>query len=42
MEKHFEQLGQNVITISGMTGEGIDTLKATVAETPEDRKNVFD
>jgi GTP-binding protein len=42
LEKHFQLLGQNVITISGMTGEGIDSLKATVAETLEDRKNILD
>ena len=27
LENHFHQLGQNVITISGFTGEGIDALK---------------
>ncbi len=24
LEKNFQQLGQNVITVSGITGEGID------------------
>ena len=42
LEKHFEQLGQNVITISGKTGEGIDSLKAIVAETLEDQNNILD
>jgi GTP-binding protein len=39
LEKNFQQDGQNVITVSGMTGEGIDRLKEVVAETLEQRKN---
>lgn len=39
LEKHFQQLGQNVITISGFTGEGIDSLKEIVMETLEQMKS---
>ena len=31
-EKHFSQFNQNVITISGETGHGIDTLKERIME----------
>lgn len=40
MVDHFQQLGQKVITVSGMTGEGIDDLKEMVAETLEKRKTM--
>lgn len=39
LEKKFQQAGQNVMTVSGMTGEGIDRLKEVVAETLEQREN---
>ncbi len=39
LEKKFQHAGQNVMTVSGMTGEGIDRLKEVVAETLEQRKN---
>ena len=39
LKNHFYQLGQNVITISGLTGEGIEPLKECVAETLEDRRD---
>jgi GTP-binding protein len=39
LENKFQQAGQNVMTVSGMTGEGIDRLKEVVAETLEQRKN---
>ncbi len=39
LEKHFHQLGQNVITISGFTGEGIEALKNTVLESLEDMES---
>jgi 50S ribosomal subunit-associated GTPase HflX len=42
LENHFQQLGQNVIIVSGITGEGIDSLKANVAETLEDRRHKSD
>ena len=42
LENHFQQLGQNVITVSGLTGEGIDTLREVVAETLEQRKSDTD
>ena len=42
LENHFQQLGQNVITISGLTGEGIDLLRESVAETLEDRVDSSD
>jgi GTP-binding protein len=35
LEIYFQQLGQNVITVSGTTGEGIDALKELVVETLE-------
>jgi GTP-binding protein len=35
LENSFQQLGQNVITVSGVTGEGIDSLKKTIVETLE-------
>ncbi len=31
----FQQMGQNVVSVSGMTGEGIDALKELVLETLE-------
>ncbi len=37
LENYFQQLGQNVITVSGVTGEGIDSLKKLVVETLEQR-----
>jgi GTP-binding protein len=39
LENYFQQLGQNVITISGFTGEGIDSLKEIVVETLEQMKS---
>ncbi len=35
LENYFQQLGQNVITVSGVIGEGIDSLKQLVVETLE-------
>jgi GTP-binding protein len=35
LENTFQQLGQNVITVSGESGEGIDSLKETVVESLE-------
>jgi GTP-binding protein len=35
LENYFQQLGQNVITVSGVTGEGIESLKERVLETLE-------
>lgn len=35
LENTFHQLGQNVITVSGATGQGIESLKKTVVETLE-------
>ncbi len=35
LEIYFQQLEQNVITVSGATGEGIDALKELVVETLE-------
>jgi GTPase len=42
LEKYFQQLGQNVITISGATGEGIDSLKELVVEAIEKIKGDTD
>jgi GTPase len=39
LENHFQESGQNVITVSGLTGERIDILKEIVAETLEQRKS---
>ncbi len=39
LENYFQQLGQNVITISGVTGEGVDSLKELVMETLEMRES---
>ncbi|MGB3212545.1 MAG: GTPase ObgE [Desulforhopalus sp.] len=38
LENYFQQLGQDVITVSGFTEEGIDSLKEKVAETLEQRR----
>ncbi len=38
MENYFRQLVQIVITVSGFTGEGIDTLKELIVETLEQRQ----
>lgn len=35
LKKYFQQLAQNVITVSGYTGEGIESLKERVLETLE-------
>jgi len=42
METHFQQFGQNVITISGVTGQGVDSLKELVLETLELKESKFD
>jgi GTP-binding protein len=42
LEKYFHQLGQNVITVSGVTGEGIDSLKEIVVATLERSKTKKD
>lgn len=39
LENYFQQLGQNVITISGVTGKGIDLLKQRLTETLEEGKD---
>jgi GTP-binding protein len=33
LEKYFQQMVQHVITVSGLTGEGIDRLKEVLVET---------
>lgn len=38
LENYFQQLGQNVITVSGEMEEGIDALKEIVVETLEQNK----
>lgn len=42
LKNYFQQLGQNVITVSGVTEEGIDTLKKTVVETLEQLNSTQD
>jgi GTPase len=42
LENYFQQLDQNVITISGVTGEGVDSLKELVMETLELRETNTD
>ena len=40
LEKYFQQFSQSVISISNHTGEGIELLKETIAETLERRKEI--
>lgn len=39
IEKHFQQLIQNVITVSAKTGDGLDKLKEVLVETLEEAGN---